>query len=102
MPGGRLEKNESPKEGTAREVLEETGFIVKVEHLIAVYSAPEKDDLVLLFKATITGETGWWPNDEIEQIEFFERDNLPERLHPRNRKRIEDAYNNKVSHFVVF
>jgi len=101
FPGGHLEKNESPIDGVKREVLEETGYIVDVEHLISVYSAPNKDDLVFLFKCKIIEQVGIHDN-EIEQVAFFTRDNLPTQIHPWNIKRINDAYENKISNIYVF
>lgn len=46
LPGGQLDSGESVSETCAREVLEETGLIVEVGHLIAVYSSP---DMVLFY-----------------------------------------------------
>jgi 8-oxo-dGTP diphosphatase len=54
--------------------------------------APEKYDLVLLFKADITDQVDWKTNDEIDQVAFFHKDHLPRELHPWNQKRINDAY----------
>lgn len=102
LPGGHLEKYESPYEGTKREVLEETGYIVDIENLISVYSAPEKDDIVFLFKARIKRQIEWKPNNEIQQIAFLEKDALPSQMHPWNIKRINDAYEGKVSNLWVF
>lgn len=102
LPGGHLETNESPYDGVKREVLEETGYIVDIENLISVYSAPQKDDIVFLFKARIKGQTEWKPNNEIQQIAFFSRNDLPSQIHPWNVKRINDAYENKKSNLWVF
>ncbi|GKX66424.1 hypothetical protein [Inconstantimicrobium mannanitabidum] len=71
-------------------------------NVISVYSTPEKDDLVLLFKAKIKGQVDWQPDDEIQQISFFEKNNLPTQIHPRNIKRINDAYENKTSNLCIF
>lgn len=102
LPGGHLESNESPIEGVKREVLEETGYIVEVSNLISVYSAPSKDDIVLLFRAKIIDRILWESNDEIEQVNFFERNSLPSAIHPWNVKRINDAFNNKKSNLHIF
>ena len=40
LPGGRMEPGESASECCAREVVEETGLVVTVRHLIGVYSSP--------------------------------------------------------------
>jgi 8-oxo-dGTP diphosphatase len=102
LPGGHLDPHESPIDGVKREILEETGFVVEVDHLISLYSAPEKDDLVLLFKANIKEQMEWTTHNEIDQIAFFNKDNLPLELHPWNKKRIEDVYENKFSHLRIF
>jgi 8-oxo-dGTP diphosphatase len=102
LPGGRLEKNESPVEGVKREVFEETGYEVNVTGYIGTYSAPEKDDLVLLFKADILKKGEFSPTGEISQIGFFQEDNLPKEMHPWNVKRISDVFSNKTSNLHIF
>ncbi|WP_456274558.1 NUDIX hydrolase [Bacillus sp. AK031] len=102
LPGGHLEKNESPVDGVKREVFEETGYEVNVTDLIGAYSAPEKDDLVLLFKAVIRKGGHFLPTDEISKIGFFHKNDLPNEMHPWNVKRITDAYSDKVSNLHIF
>jgi len=70
--------------------------------LVAVYFAPSKHDIVFLFKASVKKQTGWKPNNEIQQIGFFERNALPQQIYPWNIKRINDAYENKISNLWTF
>jgi 8-oxo-dGTP diphosphatase len=42
LPGGHLKWRETPEEGAAREVREETGFEVVAERLVGVYASPER------------------------------------------------------------
>ncbi len=59
--------------------------------LVGVYSKPLKDDLVLFFRARVLGRNPWQPNDEISEIGYFGRDDLPEPMGLGARTRIIDA-----------
>lgn len=91
-PGGRLEVGEAPEAALVREVREETGLIVMVEHLIGVYAKPYNDDIVLLFRATRVRSTPWAPDAEIGEWAYFARDALPQPMRPTAQRRIEDAF----------
>lgn len=54
----------------------------------------------MLFKARIIGKTEWEPDNEIQQVDFFHKDTLTKEIHEWNKKRINDAYENKTS--IVF
>ncbi|CAI3099291.1 NADH pyrophosphatase [Acinetobacter oleivorans] len=101
-PGGRLEDNESPEQGVIREVLEETGFIVSIDKLIGIYSAPFKSDLVISYLCKIKDRVHWEPNDEIADIQFFPISNLPSPMKNNTFVRISDALQNRVSVSKVF
>jgi ADP-ribose pyrophosphatase YjhB (NUDIX family) len=90
-PGGRVELGESPLDALKREVLEESGLDVVVEGLVGVYSKPHEDDIVLFFRARVIAHNSWQPNDEIDQIGYFGRDDLPEPMGLVARIRIIDA-----------
>ncbi len=90
-PGGRVELGESPLAALKREVLEESGLDVVADGLVGVYSKPHKDDLVLFLRARVLGHSPWQPNDEISQMGYFGRDELPEPMGPGARTRIIDA-----------
>jgi len=92
LPGGQLDSGESVSETCAREVLEETGLMVKVGHLIAVYSSPDMllsydEDhqyqvISFHFDVTITGgelglsnetsDVGYFSLDEIKNMDVME------------------------------
>ncbi|WP_278184405.1 hypothetical protein [Clostridium cellulovorans] len=40
--------------------------------------------------------------NEIQKISFFEKDTLPNEIHPWNIKSISDAYENKTSNLYIF
>jgi len=90
-PGGRVELGESPLDALKREVLEESGLDVAIDELIGVYSKPQKDDLVLFFRANVVGRIPWQPNDEISDMGYFGRDELPQPMGLVVRTRIIDA-----------
>jgi 8-oxo-dGTP diphosphatase len=90
-PGGRVEVGESPLAALRREVLEESGLEVVEDGLVGVYSKPLKDDVVLFFRARVLGRNQWRPNDEISEMGYFGRDELPEPMGLGARTRIIDA-----------
>jgi 8-oxo-dGTP diphosphatase len=91
-PGGRVELGESPLDALKREVLEESGLDVVPEELVGVYSKPYQDDIVLFFRARVVGHNPWQPNDEIAQMGYFGRDDLPQPMGFVARTRIIDAF----------
>jgi 8-oxo-dGTP diphosphatase len=91
-PGGRVEVGESPFAALRREVLEESGLDVVEDGLVGVYSKPLKDDLVLFLRARVLGRNQWQPNDEISEMSYFGRDELPEPMGLGPRTRIIDAF----------
>jgi 8-oxo-dGTP diphosphatase len=91
-PGGRVELGESPYVALKREVLEESGLEVVEDGLVGVYSKPLKDDLVLFFRARVLSRSQWQPNDEICEMGYFARDELPEPMGLGVRTRVFDAF----------
>jgi 8-oxo-dGTP diphosphatase len=95
-PGGRVEGGESPIAALEREVLEETGYVVRPGRLLGAYAATFKDDLVLSIEAEIIGREAWEPDTEIAEVGFFDRDALPQPMHPFTATRIRDAFEGQI------
>lgn len=86
LPGGCQNMDDTPLECAVRECQEETGLIVRVTHLMGVWSSrryeyvnyPWKDNVFthLLFKAEVTGgvET---PSEETTHVAWFHRNEIP-------------------------
>lgn len=75
LPGGRVERGETPHRAAARETLEETGLTVAVERLLLV-DARRGRDVSFVFAGHVIGgsmepqlgeiaEVGWLTRDEI-------------------------------------
>ena len=98
LPGGGVNKNETPEAAAIREVKEETGFDVKsLAGEIGKYKGTwGRGDMVMVFyTGDFEGSLTLTPNIEIMGRSWFDIDNLPEELSPANRRRIE-AYRDGV------
>src|SRR5215471_11801853 len=69
-PGGVLELNETPSEGVAREVLEETGIHVKAEQLTGVYKNMPRGIVSLTFRCSVIGGQAH-PTDEARKVAWL-------------------------------
>lgn len=95
LPGGGIEKNETIEEAITREVLEETGFHVKISRKVGEYIPINKlakythlfDCEILKGSPTIGLET--------REIRFFSIDKLPKLMPPPYVEWIFDALQNK-------
>jgi 8-oxo-dGTP pyrophosphatase MutT (NUDIX family) len=106
LPGGGMDPGESAAEACEREVLEETGLIVRIKRLVGVYSHPDqlviypdggKFQIVALhFETEITGgELGL--SDETSDFGYFTRQELDKLdIIGRHEERILDTLKNRV------
>jgi ADP-ribose pyrophosphatase YjhB (NUDIX family) len=110
LPGGRMESGESVAEACEREVLEETGLVVRVKRLVGVYSHPDqlvvypdgkKAHIVALhFEVEIVaGELGL--SDETTDFGYFTLDEIQDmQLLGRHKERIVDTLENRIQALI--
>ena len=90
LPGGFCEVGLSPKENIVKEVQEETGFNVSVSRLLAIFDTNKfqfqsKQYAKLVFECQIE-DGDFQPNTEIEELDFFDIQSLPELSSKRTTK----------------
>ena len=82
LPGGFVEYGEKTENATMREVFEETGLMTKINHLVGVYSDPNRDprghtvSIVYVLDIICNGELK--SGDDACDAKFFDLKNLPD------------------------
>ena len=85
LPGGWADPNETPSASVEREVLEESGFIVKAKKIIAVYDRAKQGHVPpfpyhvykIFFECELVGGEKSL-SIETDGVEFFTRDEIPD------------------------
>ena len=83
MPGGYVDRGEVVEEAAAREVLEETGLVVEVEHLVGLFSEKDRPVIVAAYAAKETGGA-LRAGPEAQELGFFSLNDLPPLAFPRD------------------
>jgi 8-oxo-dGTP diphosphatase len=81
LPGGWLKAGEGAAEGIERELLEETGFVVRASHPLMVGGDRLHMRLDLVFSCEYKRGT-FRPSAEVSEARFFEPSALPEDMEP--------------------
>jgi ADP-ribose pyrophosphatase YjhB (NUDIX family) len=100
LPGGAMELGETLAESAIREVREETGFAVRVDRIVGIYSDPGhvfaygdgevRQEFSICLACTITGGTRT-VSTESTDVQFFAPADLPAlQIHQSIRTRIQD------------
>ncbi len=77
LPGGLVERDETPEQAAIRETEEETGFRVELEGLMAVMRRSAAPIIVVTYRARIAGGELRIAPEEVSEAAFFPRDELP-------------------------
>ena len=93
FPGGKIEYNESFEETAIRETYEETGIIVNKVRVISINNDKnEKAHFVTinLLCEDFSGEAKVMEPDKITEWNWFDLDNLPEKLYMPTEKQVKN------------
>lgn len=82
VPGGLLERGESPADGVRREVVEEVGLVIELvgEPVVVVDPVPQRVDLVYRARpiSDLDADAARPSSPEIDEVAWFAADALPE------------------------
>ncbi len=100
IPGGALEYGESAIEALHREVMEETGLIIKINYLIGVYTKYfmkyENEDqaqvISFFFHCSIIGGKLRLDNHETFGLDYFTQANLPPLFNTQQQEMVNDFF----------
>ena len=100
LPGGYLGWDETLAESVVREVKEECGIDATIDFLVGTYSSPKRRDVVeqnvaVVYALTPHTDTITPQQTEIEEVKWFDLEELPEDLAFDHKEMIDD-YRKKV------
>jgi len=94
LPGGGLEKGETPWECIVREAKEETGLSVEVSRLMGIYAKPHKDEVVFMFVCNVI-DGKLTLNEEARDLKYFALNQIPKNTVPKQVERLKHYFEDK-------
>lgn len=92
LPGGGVEKGETPRQAVMREVKEETGFDAEVRWLAGIYMNPGRRKVSFTFVCKVVGGKKT-TSDESDAVKYFAFERIPRYTYPHHIARVRDALN---------
>jgi 8-oxo-dGTP pyrophosphatase MutT (NUDIX family) len=74
LPKGKLERDESPEAGAAREIAEETGVVVRLGDALPDHRYTDRygrPKVVHYWQMTPVGRVEWTPDDEVDETRWI-------------------------------
>jgi ADP-ribose pyrophosphatase YjhB (NUDIX family) len=91
IPGGFINRGEQPKDALRREVSEETGIELESVELAFIHTSSQMNHLEIIFRCRAKGQTAKARGLEVNRLDWFALDQLPDVLGEDQRRIINRA-----------
>src|SRR5437588_7956507 len=98
---GYVDRGEKVEEAAIREVKEETNLDVQLDNLLGIYSQNGNPHVVIGYRASVANndinKMAGQP-DEVSELAFFTREEMPDLAFPMDKQILHDWYNMRLSY----